>query len=129
MASIVNLLRHEWFHGQVDGATAGKRIVASGKKSGFLIRFSTREKTYTMTFRDKKTKQVANTRLDKRYMKDITSYVEKVVKKYSLEPVDYEREYAPLFGKTGHVSGYTNILGDNLMTDPTYLSVLDDYTQ
>jgi len=111
LASIVNLLKQPWFHGQVDGNNAVKRIKASGKRNGFLIRFSTTDKTYTMTYFDRKNKEnpITNVRLDKKYMKDITTHVEQLQKKMRLEPVEYERQYARHFRKQMEVGGYANM--------------------
>jgi len=60
-------------------------------------------------------------------MKDICSYIDKFTKKLSLEPVDYEREYATLFGPKMHVSGYTTMIdtdGQPLPEVPTLVDTI-----
>ena len=49
-------------------------------------------------------------------MKDICNYVEKVMKKHHLEPVDYEREYKVLFAKKIDVGGYSSMVSEDGLT-------------
>eukprot|EP01125_Pyxidicula_operculata_P001619 TRINITY_DN11463_c0_g1_i1.p1 TRINITY_DN11463_c0_g1~~TRINITY_DN11463_c0_g1_i1.p1 ORF type:complete len:653 (-),score=165.88 TRINITY_DN11463_c0_g1_i1:60-2018(-) len=99
--SVVNLLKQSWFHGQIDASTAARRIGAATKvKYGFLVRFSTSDKSYTVTYRDKATKQIMHSRIGKQNSKDIMQVIDKFQKKYHVSPVSYGREYEVIFTPT-----------------------------
>uniref|UniRef100_A0A6B2L1K7 Protein kinase domain-containing protein n=1 Tax=Arcella intermedia TaxID=1963864 RepID=A0A6B2L1K7_9EUKA len=103
---IVLLLKQDWFHGNIDEVIAEQRIICdprSKTKSLFLVRFSKRYTTYTITFRKKsknEQKVVYHERLSMANWKDISSfihYIEKEAKKRKLEACYHQRTFAVIF--------------------------------
>jgi len=106
LKQFVTLLQQEWFHGNISEKEAEKRLNADSRnrnKDTFLLRFSKKLCTYTMTLR-KKGGELQHERLQKENWTDIPSlilYVEKELrKKRRLQPCSYSRtNYAHLFVK------------------------------
>jgi len=108
LKQIVTLLQQEWFHGNIGDKEAEKRLLSDPRSKNtalFLLRFSKKQSTYTMTYRKKPksaNEATQNERLPKENWTDIASlisYIEKERKKRHLQPCKNSRGYDLLFVK------------------------------
>jgi len=91
LKQIEKLLRQKWFHGNIGAVEAANRINSAKRTHIFLLRFSNKKHTYTMTFRGKKG-ETQHERLHKDKWTDIPSlisYVESETKRRHLQPCEY----------------------------------------
>eukprot|EP01125_Pyxidicula_operculata_P001444 TRINITY_DN1132_c2_g1_i1.p2 TRINITY_DN1132_c2_g1~~TRINITY_DN1132_c2_g1_i1.p2 ORF type:complete len:336 (-),score=114.26 TRINITY_DN1132_c2_g1_i1:209-1216(-) len=120
LSSIVKLLESPWFHGPITKEEAYNRIRveydSSNKKGGFLVRFSEKKRTYTISHHEKKSTSsssskdepfsIQNLRVDPNNLKNIINFVEKtVIKQWKLVPVSRNRKYNHIFQKDFDVHG------------------------
>eukprot|EP01128_Nolandella_sp_AFSM9_P012553 TRINITY_DN938_c0_g2_i1.p1 TRINITY_DN938_c0_g2~~TRINITY_DN938_c0_g2_i1.p1 ORF type:complete len:696 (-),score=83.35 TRINITY_DN938_c0_g2_i1:64-2151(-) len=101
--SIKTLLQKPWFHGDIDANQANSRLVAVGKVNGFLVRFSTTSKCYTISYVHKK--KPHHLKCPPGETLSVIRYVETFRKKNGLSAISYNRKFSSLFEKEKNMPG------------------------
>jgi serine/threonine protein kinase len=95
------LFKMDWFHGSIGNKEAERRLILNKQDKTFLVRFSSRTSTYTMTIRDSRIdkKKLIHERfpLGSRDVRSLINWVERDIKHRSLKPCSYGRNFDHLF--------------------------------
>lgn len=115
LETIKELLSKPWFHGSIDANQASNRILQSNKSNGFLVRFSTTSKCYTISYYYKKKMLHTKCPVGGRFIllsspsplvletRSVIRYVESFKKRCGLSAVKQNRVFGPLFEKEKNI--------------------------
>jgi len=117
---VKTLLQQEWFYGILSEDNANTKITSCGKPGCYLVRFSSKQACFTLSFLDLKKKKIKSVRYSPRQSIILISIIRATVKKEKLTKPVPGSPFQVLFVKQPALrSGYYRYDPDNKKKDKT----------
>jgi len=125
LQTIVDLLHHEWFHGDISAEEAANRINTSKNKNSFIVRFSQNSLCFTLSI--KKLNEVEHRRIPSEFNYNLATYVKMEMEEKKMVACNVNYPFASLFLDTSktEMRGYRATTATT--TTPTANKEDDDF--